>query len=982
MQTRHFIGFCLIFSLGLCRIASAASHEAAYPALSLLDAPINATWAANTAEDWKDQGFRGFLFQGILDDLRLFPSEEERLQELRKERDSFPWSGDEGNTTVLKAKPRLDAAPMATMEQIVPAHWDALGREIRSACNRLKAAGLDRNFVRVSLAPDNLWFTDPALLSIAERRFQMLGEFCQRVGLRGIALDIQSGSLIYDYRWDGYKAETTPETLAHSAYTFGLRVLRAFISACPSGEILLLMEELGGARPLSYDFMEGALASPGAADTIRISVASIASAPLQPQSYYRHYPHKASRFLSRRASHGEKGGALSASQVLFAFEPIYYEGDIPTARYALDDYLTALHRAAFHGGAYMLIRAPEGGWWHTPPDLVDQYEDLQQRGAARVRFYPPVPRSVDAYAPRLVFAEAVKIGNLRLADAEAAVLKGESGASVMLWSGLDKELRLSERSSVVTAMQPITGEERHFMPRDGSITIPPLSGPVLLEGLPLRAYALPAAMHLVLRQPISGGVSHTELTATLMNPLAAAMRGSLTLASSAQYALGQSTFLVNLAPGADEHFRRTLRGISRFGSRPEFRISLSIAADPVLTRDFPFYVAPEEAYTQWGDAPLLAAPAVLPDAGQDAHDDALLFICDGRGKLMCLDALTGACLWYRRLTGSFSQDPVLIKDSSGSSSVAVVSDQGRLRLYDPQGKEKLLLWSEEQSIRVVKTRYGTAEEGGDRLLVIDKSNRLFVYDVHGRRVHDLQLPAQLVYALTAPAFPERVFLVLDAGSADMPPNKQKCFILCALDRGGEMRWEMKVDRGVSCAPVLLGGSGDDVPRLFTALEDGSVLCLDPDAGTRIATLALADAPLRCMAATSGTAEKSPWLYGSTDAGLYAQPLESAAYTDALPPPWQIPGAGITALTALPDGEGVLIGMADGDMYTLSEDASLLWEDHEGFGAVLHMPVLPDGPGTKAYHYVTAYSSGALRCLKVRRDLLSPAPALLDALSPP
>ncbi|NLO33068.1 MAG: hypothetical protein GX117_06910, partial [Candidatus Hydrogenedentes bacterium] len=101
-----------------------------------------------------------------------------------------------------------------------------------------------------------------------------------------------------------------------------------------------------------------------------------------------------------------------------------------------------------------------------------------------------------------------------------------------------------------------------------------------------------------------------------------------------------------------------------------------------------------------------------------------------------------------------------------------------------------------------------------------------------------------------------------------------------------------------------------------------------------------------------------------------------------PPPWQIPGAGNTALTALPDGEGVLIGMADGDMYTLSEDASLLWEDHEGFGAVLHMTVLPDGPGTKAYRYVAADSSGALRCLKVRRYLLSPAPALLDALSPP
>ena len=76
---KYFLSILVPFC-SLLTIALFARAEGSVVALPLLEAPINATWAANHAEEWHEKGFRGFLLEGILDDLQPFPSEREALE--------------------------------------------------------------------------------------------------------------------------------------------------------------------------------------------------------------------------------------------------------------------------------------------------------------------------------------------------------------------------------------------------------------------------------------------------------------------------------------------------------------------------------------------------------------------------------------------------------------------------------------------------------------------------------------------------------------------------------------------------------------------------------------------------------------------------------------------------------------------------------------------------------------------------------------
>lgn len=960
-------------------------EEERHPAMPLLDAPINATWAANHAEEWREKGFRGFLFEGILDDLRLFPSEREQIQR-NKMRENSAFG--EENTAPLRTEPGYGIEAYAGAEMVVPAYWDELITEIGGACNRLKAAGLDRNFLKVSIAPDEAWFTDDAFMAVAEQRFRLAGRFCKRANLRGIAIDTQNSGLIYDFLWDGYPPDISPELLAQGAYMFGLRVLRAFIGAFPSGEILLLTGDVSASRPLWFDMMEGMRDARGAAVDVQISLALTGRQDLCDWTYYKNYPETLARLLSKRASRAFQGEALTSRDILFSFEPVYYEGDVPTARYPLEAYRAALYAAALYGGNYVMICAPRGGWWQIPPDMVEQFHQLKQGGAARVQFAPPVPRTLDGYAPGLLCADATYIGSMEVDGHTADVMKDKDGAALLVWAGTSKELIVSGRTNMIRATPLSAAETQYFLPRDGATTVPALPGPVYITGMPLKEYALPAAMRLSFRMPVTAGVSHTELGFGILNPLEAPLRGSIALVTDARYAVGEATSFLNVAPGKQMSCNRTLRGISRYGTRPEFQVNLTIASDPVVTRRYATAIAPEEHFITWLDGEMSVAPVFWQRTTNSVFS--LLFWCDSQGRLECYDPFSKKSRWYKRLAGSFSQAPVLVEDDDGDIGIVVVSDQGRLRLFDPQGKEELTLWSEKQRIVTAAAFQGQPSRAGKTLITGDAGDQVSLYDMTGRLVNRIGLQGPIIRLLTERTRPEAFFVVLDLSSnsktgkenAGSDAHDQAC-LTAAVDVEGNTLWEKALPCGLSSA-VLLPEEGDGA-RLLLFLGDvkGDITCLDTQDGAVVAEWKDASgSEIRHLAGTTHADNGYSWIFYTAGDSVCAQPVADKTFQGKTPEPWRLIVSHPTALTALPRNEGVISGTAGGDIYTLDPTSALLWEDHGGTGAITSLAVLEGGAGASSYICVAADAGHAVRGLNVRRDLLPEAPLRFERLEPP
>lgn len=972
-----------ILALLLCWGVTAlpAEGEGRPVALPLLEAPINATWAANHGEEWHEKGFRGFLFEGILDDLSPFPSERETLERARKQRRDA-----EENTGTLETLP-FDAASASEDEIVVPGDWEALVREIGGATNRLKAAGIDRNFLRMKLAPEEAWFTEPALLQIAERRFRLAGRFCAEAKLCGIALDTQSDSLIYDYLWDGYGPDTSPKTLSTGARNFSTRVLRAFIRECPDGEVLLCAGKISSAGPLWFDFLGGAEKAPGAAENVRVSLVLQDADGLHDVGFYRSCAERTERLFRRYTPRlrGEEG--RRPLDVVFSFEPVYYEGDIPTVRYPLEDYRKALYAAALHGGRYVVLRAPQGGWWHIPPDMTEQFQHLKQGGAARVRFAPPVPVTVDACAPRLKCRDAVRLGSLAVNGQDAEVLRTDQGAALLFWDGTGAETQLPVRVNMVTATHLVTEETTYLTPKEGKVTIPFLHGPVLVDGLPLDDYGLPAAMHLELGSAITAGVTRAEIECGIWNPLAAPLRGTLAAAGATQYALGGAAFFIDLQPGQASAYRRTLRGISRFGARPQLLLNLTIAANPPLTRTFNFSVSPEERFFSCSDGPV---PGVLriPEA---VASGPLVLWCDARGMLTCFDPSVGRSLWYKRLAGRFSTPPVSVRNVGGIPGVAVLNDQGRLRLFDLEGEERLALWSEVKRITRFNVVTAGRDSGEDFIIAGDEGNRIALYTPRGELAGRVALSGEVNTLLAHPAVEDTFFVVLGPKTkVDTKTRKEASgtsgsgahrMVAVALD--GTIRWETDLPVAPSCRPCFLEDASGDGHLLIVGDTTGGVCCLQASDGAMVDTSDGDGKGAILHLAASRKAEGGlVWAFSTTGDRLHGLPFAAENSPEELPESWSVSIPEVTALAMLPAGEGVVAGTSGGDLYALDTAGGLLWEDHGGTGPVMGITPVQDTSSANAYLCIVSDAHHVVRGLGIRRDLIPAAPARMETLLPP
>jgi outer membrane protein assembly factor BamB len=911
--------------------ATAAPHK---PTVFLLDAPVNATWAANHGEMWRQKGFRGFFFEGLVDDLAPYPSE------------------------MPQSKSPVDP-PDSANEQVLPGDWESLITEISGAVNRLRAAGLDRNFLRLSLLPEAPYFTDNTFRDIAMRRLKLAGECCRRTGLHGIALDTQSQSGIFDYRWDGHPEEATPEILSEGARRFGRSLLRTFIREFPEGEILLLAQRVEMAGPLWYAFFEGSLESVGAAATVPIRLILYDGGLPEPLEFYQGRLQQLNRMYHRTLSvaayeRWERQGGVS-----FSLEPIRYEGDMPVPRYPLGPYRHALCATALNGNDYTIIHAPQGGWWHIPPDLAAQFPHLRQAGRARVSFSPPVPVTVDAYAPRLPIAGALHLGTAFVAEKAMEVLQHEEKTALLSWDGLSQELRLPARTGMITVTDLVTDTQGYFTPSDEMITVPVQQGLLLIEGAATTVFAVQAGMNMQLLTPIYAGVSRSELAIAVHNPLSLLMDGALTLNTTHRYALGAMTLDLRVAAGTSTTFQRTLQGISYLGQRPLFSMNLHFGTQPPVIRTFTFPVEPPELFCIHMDGSIPGPPLLLPTTASTLPR---IIAGDMRGGLVCFNSNNNEKLWHTRSRGIHAQPPVMLQDDSGAFFLALQNTHGRIRIFNDLGEEKVIIYGSDSPFTKLAPVH--SDKGAAVYLAAAAANRTITIYAPSGILQNRFSTGDVLYLASAPTLPGRLYVV----ATEEKDAAQSELTLSCYDLGGHLLWHSLLPAGITCLPAVHATTGTS-PSIICVSDTAGVLSLyDAEDGSLwINHVMDAPFPVTNMAAL-GSVSKGELLLATSDSTMlrvHALSENSSEQRFATPLP------NVTALTPAPQDGEVLVGLKNGDLYGFHMNGKMLWEDHQGVGSVTGITpfTVPDQKDT--FICTTSSEAGLLRGLEIRGSLIRP-----------
>ncbi len=626
-----FATSCLVLLAGL-----AAPLPAAVPPV-LLDAPVNATWCANHAEAWAARGFGGFLFPGIVDLLTV--ADEDRDSHLIHRN-------------------------------------DPLLREIGLAQRRLANAGIGHNFLAIDIAPNLTWFSGKRLARIAEQRFRRAGAFARDAELRGVSVHLDGAAPLFDLRWEAYTLDTHGVRAAReAARSFGRRSLRALFREFQGAEILIVVDNLAEAGPLCHELLYGMIESIGLARSIRLHLALPFDATLDHAAFADALRSVKDDVERRIGAAGLQDTWQDAGSLVPSLAPFAAEAALVSAA----DFRESMLAAKLHAAHYVLCRGTGGGWYGIDPEEAAEYGVLHQQGAGAVR-------AASAVADAASYGVATPIDTMeRVGPAatvsDAYVLRSGDRAAAILWEGHEAGLQIENRTGLVHAVFLEDGSDAYFTPRDGVVELPPLPGPVVLSGLPLAAWAVPAGMYFDTSGPGAATERGLPVRFGLHNPTTTRLGGTLTIDLDPGMSIGADRFPLRLDPGEHMEMRRTLRGVKLTGRPVQAQLNLITDAGAIFTRRLITPQVSRWVTTDWRDGAIVGMPAVA-DLDGDGDDEVL--VATARGELTAY-SVQGTERWTRRYRTSFVTGPAVGVLGRSGVRIAVVDDTRRVWILDRSG---------------------------------------------------------------------------------------------------------------------------------------------------------------------------------------------------------------------------------------------------------------------------------------------------------
>jgi len=582
---------------------------------------------------------------------------------------------------------------------------------------------------------------------------------------------------------------------------------------------------------------------------------------------------------------------------------------------------------------YAWIDAPEGGWWHIPAEEAAQYGALRQNGRAAVQetsvSSDPVwefakgRRKDFPYAVRQPLDGFQRIGALpgfETPPTWAWVLRSGNEAALAAWNpraifaskpygGRGDTYTLANRPPSCWITRLDSGERQPVLLKD-RLEIPIPDAPMLLEGLPLAEWALPAALSIRAEAPLTpdGAPATLELGYVQASPLA--MDAQLECAVPNDPAADSKTFAVSVKDGESIRLRHIVQGNWRLGATQIFQLSLLVPGGAVIHREAAFPVWPELKAAYWCGAPLAGAPAVL-----DFEDDGRfeIIVCDVDGGVTALRA-NGELLWQRFFTVPFETAPAALQQQDRAL-VAVCDAAGQLQCLDGGGHTvfSVSLGGGQSPQALLPARLGDAvwivAGMGDGCIaaVEPRSGRLWEHILRGPLLE-----------------------ICAADNAVAALVQENDPVLSMLDGRGEIQWKAALPPMAVTRPLLTALPGGR-PAIVASTVPGELLQYDTATGTLLRKISLGGpVAMQCAAACGQD------LLAGTECGLYCIGADGALR-------WDMGGWGIPAVAWRRAGgmSAVIAATERGGWMGVNSEGILQWEENRALGPIVGTPYVGD-----------------------------------------
>lgn len=750
----------------------------------LVDAPVAARIAANDAAHWKGLGAAGFLFSGVYD--------------------------------------TLDGAPQKGVQDFGPtAPESALLKEIRLSVAELKTAGIERNFLRVSLGPDAAWFSDRNAAKRAISFFEGLGIFCLRAGLQGIALDLRTDAPFYQYRWPGHGAEVASSRLEEGAREFGRRSLRAFIRQMPDADLLFIADNLDTAGPLFYSLLEGLVESVGAAQSIRMDLLlRLPRDATRPDAALRHLEDIEERICGALPPEPRRTWQLQGGYAP-VLEPLAIRDGTIHAAMDLTAYRVALAGAKLAASDHVVVRGAYGTWWNLGEKQARAYRKLLQRGESAAAATPLALAESDDWDFRTPFDTLQRVGCLReMGGAPYAFLDGVRSA--VLFSEAPKEALAADNGVAALLRTDVaTREEKTLAVQDGRAALGPSELPAVVRGLPLNAWAAPASLWCAFDAVPGVGVDRVPVRFGLRNVYPGELSGNLRIETPDELSLGLRDLPVLLKPGAAVVFEKALQGTFSMGDAAQLRIALESPISPGVSRGFRTTAHLRSVWEARRDGEIATPPLVI---GEGAT---AVFVVASEAGDVAGYARDGALLWQRRYP-----PPVVLcawpgRGAGGTARVAMGDATGGVHVVEARGTT---VWDANAGAAVREVLFADVFAlGTDAVLAVTTSPALVCLGEGGRQEWRYASEGPLAVGSaartrrlqpTSLAAEDRLYLT---SRGERPA-------LMRLGGHGQVQWRRDLPGDPVLSPVLLPEDTGAPARVLVPLEEGKLALFSQDIG--------------------------------------------------------------------------------------------------------------------------------------------------------
>ncbi|MBI5094939.1 MAG: PQQ-binding-like beta-propeller repeat protein [Candidatus Hydrogenedentes bacterium] len=878
---------------------------------TLLSTPINATWAADHADEWARRGVRGFLLDGVMDDMA-----------------SDVWAVDG------------DAATQGNDDRLL--------LELRDANRRLAEKGVDCNFAAARFTTDRPYFSEPALWSFVEDRWTAAGQFCRLAEMRGIALHCQVSNLFYQYQWDGYThTGYTAEDLGYGAAEFGKRIATAFWREDPDAEILLIADDWLDAGPLWLRMFEGMVLALGRQPTASLQLLTRSSLDTDNAEQFPALCQRATDILRARFAPENYELWKRRGGIAMGLSPLRRDRATGQARerYPIDTYRSLIAGAKVFSSNYVWIDDDDACWWNMPEEEHARYDALFQK-TRRPKVSKEPPSSLAAYTATTPLDDYVRVGEYRIGDTPVYVLGSNAGASAYLWRGCASPLTITTREEAAPSTDMASGAKEKHVSEDGHVHVGPFPRPTLVERLPVREFLLPASLTCIAEDGVSSGGRSTTLRYGFVNATGFRLEGRLTALAPARMAVEPSGQDFALEPGESVTVDGALQGLAPDGAPVTVRLSLALAGSPPLTRDFTIPSAQQLLWSAKALGPIRATPLIA-----DLDGAAGVVVCTTAGEVLCYGA-DGARRWRKEFQTAFALPPVLGRHWDGSPHLAVADQRGKVYVLKPDGA---LRWSFSFDGPCSTTGVLFANlhpfPGGELVAGLDDGRvRGVISDGFPYWTHTM--PGRRALVSVLPPGPDG----LSAIAAVCESGQVAC-----LEHDGAVRWQAQADGSVDCPPLVIDFVGDGkTSSVVTVTRQGHNQVWDAGSGecqtkssikTDNAAIFLAYAGQSSPGALSFVVSDGAALFGlSRGFGvLWKQPVSCVS------PP---------SVVITDKGQRILVAGEHGVLTCLDADGKTLWTDTRSAGPFAASPVVLRTEGEPALQCVFGSTDGVSRCVAV------------------